>query len=329
MDATLANDSFLAKKRVLVTGASGFMGSHLVERLTCAGTRIAALARSSIGKLAEIDAQHTFSFFLCDLLDAEETKEVVKSFAPEIVFHFAAHPDGRESFEQTHAAIQGNLIATLNILEAFRLCGGELFIYGDSCKVYGNSAVPYREAMPMKPESSYAIAKAGGWELCDFYRQLHGIATVSIRPTLIYGPRQSYNLISYVVDCVLAHKREVRLDGGSQTRDPLYIDDAIDALLATARLGQRVSGRVVNIGGGTEISVSALASMVIELMGSRIPVVPLPERARPTEMWRSYTDNLEAQAILRWRPRTELRNGLEQTLKYLTGGRPQALAVTS
>ncbi|HEY7617800.1 MAG TPA: NAD-dependent epimerase/dehydratase family protein, partial [Terriglobales bacterium] len=170
-------------KRVLVTGGSGFLGSHLVEHLVREGATVAALARTE-GKLAAITPPPDYLFLRCDLTDEEQARRAIEGFAPQILYHFASHPDGRESFEQANAAIRGNLLATLNALEAFRRCGGQLFVYGDSCKVYGDCQVPYRASMPLKPTSSYAISKAAGWQLCELYRRQYGLACVSVRPTL-------------------------------------------------------------------------------------------------------------------------------------------------
>jgi len=320
MTHTIVNTNALAGKRVVVTGGSGFLGSHIVQRLIQEGAVVGALARTE-GKLALIKPHCAYSFLKCDVTDAEETVETIVSFAPQILFHFAASPDAHEKFSQAQSCIHGNLTGTLNTLEAFRLCGGELFVYGDSCKVYGNSEAPYREAMPVQPISSYSITKAAGWQFCDLYRKLHGMATVSVRPTLTYGPWQSYNLISFVVGCVLDCKREVRLAGGTQTRDPLFVSDTIGAFLAAARLGAKVSGRVINIGGGREISVAQLTAMILELMGSRLPIISLQSDARPTEMWRNYCDNVEANEILGWWPRTDLRTGLKKTIQYLIESR--------
>jgi nucleoside-diphosphate-sugar epimerase len=214
---------------------------------------------------------------------------------------------------------------TLNALEAFRLASGKLFVYGDSCKVYGNCNVPYLEAMPAQPISAYAIAKSAGWQLCDLYSRVHNLCAVSIRPTMIYGPRQSFNLISFVVDCVLDGKREVVLDGGSQTRDPLYVDDAVAAFVSTACLGSTLSRRIVNIGGGNEQSVLQLAELVLELMDADLRVVEAPSRTRPTETKRSYCDNRESRTMLDWQPRVSLREGLSRTIEYLVQSRGLSL----
>jgi len=313
----------LAGRRVLVTGASGFLGSHFVERLLADGAVVAALARTE-GRLSRLSGNHerqAFTFVRCDLADRRAATEKIGALQPEILAHFAGHPDKPETYEQAESAIQVNITCTLNAIEAFRLAGGQLFIYGDSCKVYGNSKVPYRAAMPLRPGSSYAIAKATGWQLCELYRKLHGLATVSVRPTMIYGPHQGYNLFSFVVDRVLAGAPEVVLDGGRQTRDPLFIDDAMEAFLTVARLGRKLSGRILNIGGGKETTVSELAATTIGLMGEHLPVRESAVRARPTEVWRSYCDNREAAELIGWKPRTSLRAGLKKTIEFLAGSR--------
>jgi nucleoside-diphosphate-sugar epimerase len=306
----------LAGKRVLVTGASGFLGSHLVERLTQEGATVGALSRT-VGKLALIEDPAAYSFIPCDLTDARQTTQAVLDFAPQVAFHLAGCADAREDFSQAAASVQSNLTGVLNLLEAFRQCSGELFVYGDSCKVYGNGEVPYRGAMATRPNSSYAITKAAAWEFCTLYASLYGLPAVAVRPTLIYGPRQSYNLINFVVDCVLAQRSEIRLDGGTQTRDPLFVSDAINAFVAVAGVGGGLAGRIINIGGGLELSVRELAATIVELMGKRLPVVSVPGHARPTEIWRSYCDNVEAAEMLDWRPATNLHRGLEATIQSL------------
>lgn len=309
-------------KRVLVSGASGFLGSHLVERLVRDGAVVGALSRSR-GWLDSLDMRGKVSFIPCDLCDAEKAQEAISGFAPEILFHFAGQPDGTEGLKQAHSVIKHNVAGTVNALEGFRLAKGDVFVYGDSCKVYGNGEVPYRENSPIRPDSSYAIAKSAGWQFCQLYQKIYGMAVVSVRPTLIHGPRQGYNLISYVVQNVLEGKTEIRLDGGAQTRDPMFVDDAVDAYLATAVRGNLLAGRVINIGGGCEYSVAEISARVVELMGGEQQIVAVARNARPTEMWRSYCDNVEATELLGWRPNTSLRAGLEKTIAYLVRTNPR------
>lgn len=300
-------------KRILVTGASGFLGASLVQRLVSDGAIVAAVSRTR-GRLL---AEQGFEFIQCDLTDLPAATQAFERFAPEMLFHFAAHPDGAESYSQACHSLQTNTLITLNALEAFRFAKGALFIYGDSSKVYGDCEVPYRASMPLRPLSSYAIAKSAGWGLCELYRRLHRISTVSLRPTIIYGPRQAYNLVTYVVNCVVSGKAEVVLDGGSQTRDPLYIDDAIAAFVAVAEHGKQLEGHVINLGGGQEYTIRDLTETLLQLMGVRLQVIVANERVRPTDTRRSHCDNAEATPLLGWEPVVSLRQGLLRTVQYL------------
>jgi len=300
-------------KRVLVTGAGGFIGGQFVARLVRAGARVAAVSRTESPRWPT-SGTVDFTPMTCDVRDPRAVARVVGEFAPEILFHFAAHPDGAESHEQADAAVRVNVLGTLNLLEAFTANQGRLFVFGDSTKVYGNGPVPYRESLPPAPTSSYAIAKGAAWEFCRLYERLHETAVISLRPTMIYGPGQGRNVIGLVIEGVLAGKTEIPLMGGSQTRDPLFIDDALEAFLAAARVGPRISGRIVALGGGAEISVHELARLVVEIMGARTKIVIQPQNARPTEIWRSYCDNEGAKALLGWTPSNSLEEGIRKTV---------------
>lgn len=314
--------------RVVVTGAGGFIGSQLVERLVGEGAEVGALSRTR-GRLGEIERADSFTFLGCDLTDAKAARESIGRFAPEILFHFASQPDSRESFEHTTGSLDVNVLGTLNALEALRLSGGKTVVYGDSCKVYGSQAqVPYRESTPTEPNSSYSISKLAGWQICQLYGRVHGIAAVTVRPTLIYGPRQGYNLITFVVNCLLRKDREIPLDGGSQTRDPLFIADAVDALIAVGERAPSLGGRVINLGGGQETTIEDLARLIVELSGGTATIACRPRHARINEMWRSFCDNAEAEATLGWRPRTPLAVGLKETINYLVAQYDQGTANT-
>jgi nucleoside-diphosphate-sugar epimerase len=304
----------LLGRRVLITGGSGFLGSHLCDHLVGAGARVGVLSRTK-GLLENTAVARRVAFLLCDLTEGEQSIRAIEEFGPEMLVHLASHPDGREDLAQAEAAVRLNTIATLNALEGFRRGGGEFFVYGDSTKVYGNCEVPYREWTPLNPTSSYAIAKVAGRQLCTLYAHLYSMKVCSVRPTLVYGARQRLNLFSHVARCVHRGDAEIRLEGGEQTRDPLYIDDAVDAYVATLRAGPHVAGRDINIGGGREYTVAELARMVVQVLGGRQQVVCLPGRARPTEIWRSWCDGREAGELIGWAPRVDVMRGLYATLR--------------
>jgi len=304
----------LQDARVLVTGASGFIGSHLVSRLLDEGAIIAAVSRTR-GRLAALPSRD-FQFIPCDLLDEARIGTVAKEFRPSIVLHYASCPDAPESPEHTKQCIDQNLRVTANVINAVRdHCS--LLVFGDSAKVFGNAPVPHSSATPIEPNSAYAITKAAAWWLCQSAARESGFAAVSLRPTLVYGPDQGGNLISYVAHRALEGADEIPLLGGSQTRDPLFIDDAIEAVLAAMRRGRRLSGRSIAISGGEEISVADLARRVIEAAGSSARIVTSEGAARSTEIWRSVCHNHEALRLLDWRPRVSLAQGLDRTAQSI------------
>jgi UDP-glucose 4-epimerase len=312
--------SAVAGKRILITGVSGFLGFHLAEHFIREGAIVGGLSRTK-GRMHQTVGSGNFVFLPCDLEDSTDSIGKIRDFNPQILFHFAAQPDCREGIQQCHATIKGNILATVNALEGFRHCGGELFVYGDSCKVYGEAGVPYEENLPVKPLSSYAIAKAAGWEYCKLYDRLYSLASVSVRPTLVYGPGQGFNVITYVIDAVLEGQQTLNLDGGTQTRDPLYIQDAVRAFEAIAQKGRTLKGRIINISGGCEIAVSDLAQFVVTLMGSSMRVLTDFTQMRLTETMRSYCKNIEAFEALGWKPHVSLSEGLTNTVEYLSAMR--------
>lgn len=270
------------------------------------------------GRLEKLETDGQCRFMAVDLTRADDVMDAVNRVEPDVVYHFASHPDGPENYQHALTAVHTNLLGTLNLLEAMRQVGGGALVYGDSCKVYGNAAVPYRSDTPLSPDSSYSITKAAGWQLCQLYCRVHGLAAISIRPTLMYGPHQGRNLISFVIRSVLEGKTSVRLDGGSQTRDPVYVEDGVSAFVAAGGAAKKLSGKVINIGGGQELSVTAIARAIVDVMGARTEIVSCAEQARATEMWRSCCDNREAAELLDWRPSHTLETGLQATVAYET-----------
>jgi nucleoside-diphosphate-sugar epimerase len=241
----------------------------------------------------------------------------VQEIQPDIVFHLAAHPDGRESGEQTYAVLQHNLAGLANLLEALRELPSVALVYGDSAKVYGNSGVPYRSYQPVEPLSTYAVSKAAGWGLIDVYRRVHGIEAVGLRPTLVYGPAQGFNLFSFLANAISSGSEEIALDGGAQTRDPVYVDDAVSAFIAAGNHCSSLNGRNLPLSGGREISVLELAELTVRLLGGQQRVVCRPTKVRPTETMRSWCDNTEISSELGWTPSTSLEEGILRTADFL------------
>lgn len=306
----------LSGRRVAVIGATGFLGSHLTERLVRDGASVLAVARNRrLGNLAAVASDCRFA--PADILDRERLCAALGAFRPQTVFHLAADVDAPESFAHMRASIAGNATGTAHALEAAANAGAETFVYADSCKVYGNGPVPYREAQPDAPLCSYAMGKAAGWRLCQLASAMTGMAVCSLRSTSAYGPRQNPNLITHVCDCARRNV-PVRLMGGSQTRDLLYVEDAVGAFVAAA-VEPAAWGHAIPIGGGAERSVLEICREIVSALGASIEVIADAQQPRLTEIWRSYCDNAEAKESLGWSPRIALREGLARTLEQGAG----------
>jgi UDP-glucose 4-epimerase len=303
----------MAGRKVAVIGATGFIGSHLTEHLVRCGACVLAVARTT-GRVANLkDVAGDCRFRTADIRHPESIRPVLAEFKPEMVFHMASDVDGDESFAHMTASIETNAIGTANVLEAAARAGSGVLIYADTCKVYGNGAVPYRQAQPEAPVCSYAIGKAAGWRLCLLAAAATGMGVRAVRSTSAYGPRQGRSLIAYVRECV-RRGTPVKLMGGSQTRDPIHVDDLVRAFLAAA--GEAGPwGCVVPVGGGCEISVADLCRWIVRLLGGGVEVVPDAFQPRTTEIWRTYCDNAEARQMLGWSPLVSLEEGLRWTLE--------------
>jgi nucleoside-diphosphate-sugar epimerase len=303
----------LHAQRVVVVGATGFIGSHLVDRLVAERVPVLAIARSEIRRENLEGATGGYEFAACDIAASPDMVDIFARFKPTIVYHLAAKPDAAETQEHIEASLKVNAFGTLKVLEAAQQVGVSRVVYGGTSKIFGHHQVPSNAKTPSNPLSSYAIGKSTAWQLCKLFSTLYKMETVCLHPAFVYGPRQNWNLIRYIERCV--HRGEVvRLQGGGQTRDPLYVGDVVDAYLA-AGIRPGVNGEAVPVGGGVEVTVSQLARKILEALG--MPDAPIEiggEQPRPTEIWRNYTDNRDAERLLGWRPRTSLDQGLRLTV---------------
>lgn len=317
----------LQNERVAVIGATGFIGSHLTQRLLSRGCEVLAIARSAdrLSNLGRFNGH--FRFASCDVQDREGLLAVLADFGPRYVFHLAAHPDGQESFSQIASSVRVNTMGTMNAVEAAALSGAERLVLSDSCKVYGQCDSLFHLDTPVAPICSYAVAKSAAWQLCDLAMRLTAMQVVALRPSFIYGARQNFNLMTHVADCLLKN-RPVRLLGGSQTRDPLFIDDAVSAFLAAAVMPGAHSS-AIPIGGGREYTVVELCRAVMHALDCEVGIEENAFPPRLTEIWRMCADNSDALRILGWAPAVPLHEGLRRTFalhEYSAESQPGRLA---
>jgi dTDP-glucose 4,6-dehydratase len=311
----------------LVTGAGGFIGSHLVEALLASGLRVRAFVRyTSTGKagwLEEVQAPAgTLELCFGDLCDPDAVTQAAQGCSH--IFHLGALIAIPFSYQQPRSFVAVNVVGTQNVLEAMRTCGPSRGVFVSSSEVFGSARyVPMDEEHPRHPQSPYAASKVAADALVHAYRASYHLPVVIARPFNTYGPRQSLRAI---VPTVLAQAQA----GGALTlgnleprRDLNFVTDTAAGLLACG-LVPGVEGLEFNLGSGREISVADLARRACELSGTPHQVITEERRVRPagSEVDRLLCNSEKARRLLQWEPRVDLEEGLKRTDAWLRARTP-------
>lgn len=313
-----------SNRTVAVVGASGFIGMHLTSALRDAGARVIAVSRSGVVLPPRAGVGKVESLRL-NIEDAPGLNAAFKAYRPSVVFHLASRPDGPESLIHMRGCLKLNTESVLNVLDAATAGGAEMFVFGDSSKDYGNTNMAYSADVPERPVCSYAITKAAAWRLCITWSAMAGAPRVAaLRPTLVFGPGQGRNLIGYLVSQLRAGL--IPVQGGEQTRDPLYIDDAIAAYLRVG-LSERAAGHAIPIGGGHEMTVREICHKVLAAYGSSAELHFDDTSLRLTEIFRSRCDNSGASQLLGWRPQVTFEEGLARLVAETPGILKKRMAI--
>lgn len=309
-------------KRVLVTGAGGFIGSHLAERLAELGARTRALVRyTSSGNWGWLDRsplKDDMEVVLGDIRDRDSVRRVVKNV--DHVFHLAALIGIPYSYHAPDSYVQTNIVGTLNVLQTALDNDVERVIHTSTSEVYGTAQyVPIDEKHPLQGQSPYSASKIGADKLAESFNLSFSLPVVTVRPFNTYGPRQSARAIipTVITQCLTGNT--VRLGNLSPTRDLNYISDTVNGFLMAAESEQAI-GRTVNLGGGQEISIGNLAKRIAQLTERDITIVSDEQRIRPkgSEVERLLADNHLASELIGWQPTTSLDQGLQNTIVWVS-----------
>ena len=313
----------LAGRRVLVTGADGFIGSHLVERLVAEHAHVRALclytSEGSIGWLADAPAgtRAALDVVLGDIRDRRTVDEIVDGV--EIVFHLAALIAIPYSYRAPQSFIETNVLGTLNVLEALRRTGG-LLIQTSTSEVYGTpEAIPITERHALNAQSPYAASKVAADQLVLSYHRSFDVPAVVLRPFNTFGPRQSQRaVLATMLAQLLAGRREVNLGRLDTRRDLTYVADTVDGFVRAAAT-QAAIGQTVQLGTGRSESIGDLLRIACEMLGVDAKAVVDPARLRPdaSEVLVLQSDPSRAAELLGWRPQTSLEDGIRATIEWL------------
>jgi NAD dependent epimerase/dehydratase len=313
----------LDKSRVLVTGADGFIGSHLVESLLpeAASVRAFTLYNSfnSWGWLDTLSEERLreVEVLTGDVRDPNGVREALAGI--DVVFHLAALIGIPFSYHSPDSYVETNVRGTLNVLQAARDRGTARVIVTSTSEVYGTARyVPIDEEHPLQAQSPYSATKIAADKLAESFYLSFGLPVVTARPFNTYGPRQSARaVIPTVITQLLGGAAEIRLGSLHPTRDLTYVADTCRGFLALAGCDE-ATGRVVNIGSGTEISVGDLAAKIVDLVAPGTPVASEAARVRPekSEVERLVCDRRLIGELTGWAPEVPLDEGLRRTVEW-------------
>lgn len=317
----------LSGRPVAVTGAGGFIGGHLVERLASEGARVRALvrynSRNERGTLDWLDpaALSEVEVVLGDLRDIESVNRVLAG--TEVVFHLGAQIAIPYSYVNPRDFFETNVLGTLNVAQAAVAAGVQRVVHTSTSEVYGTARqVPITEDHPIEPQSPYAASKVGADKLIDSYHRTFDLATTVLRPFNTYGPHQSARAVIPTIISQALEGDTIRLGSLDPRRDLTYVSDTVEGFVAAATSPAAV-GRTVQLGTEHDVSVGDLVDTVAELLGRELTVVQDPERVRPagSEVMRLISSPALAAELMGWSPRVNLREGLAQTIQWVERSR--------
>jgi len=313
----------LESKRVLVTGAGGFIGSHLTERLVDLGAQVTAFLRynsradeAMIGLLPP-EKKKKIRIIYGELRQSETVKKAMKNI--DIVFNLAALISIPYSYLHPQEVIETNTLGTLNVLTAAREEEVEKLVQTSTSEVYGTAQyIPIDEKHPKQPQSPYSASKIAADAIALSFYYSFKLPVAIIRPFNAYGPRQSDRAVIPAIISQALVKKKVLIGSTTPTRDLNFVSDTVEGFIKIAESENSI-GEEINIGSGFEISIGDLAEKIVSLVGKEVKLIKDEKRVRPekSEVERLLADNSKARKLLSWSPRVGLDAGLKMTIKWI------------
>jgi NAD dependent epimerase/dehydratase len=310
-----------SNKKVLVTGAGGFIGSHLTERLIELGAKTRAFVRySSTGSWGWLDQstrKNDVEIVLGDIRDQDTVIHAVGGV--DVVFHLAALIAIPYSYQAPLSYVRTNVEGTLNVLQAAQRAESEVVVHTSTSEVYGTArTVPIDESHPLQGQSPYSASKIGADKIAESFNLSFGLPVVTVRPFNTFGPRQSARAVIPTIITQALKGSEIRLGNLEPTRDLNFVADTVEGFIKAAETPKAI-GETINLGSGREISIGDLAALILKLMNRDIPIALEGARVRPenSEVDRLCADSRKGQSILGWTPKYSLEEGLAATVEWI------------
>ena len=311
-------------RSVLVTGAAGFIGSHLTERLVNEGAKVRALVHyNSAGLNGWLDnspVAQDIDLIAGDITDRDRVRDAMQGTC--VVFHLAALIAIPYSYHAPASYVRTNIEGTLNVLQAARELGIERLIHTSTSEVYGTARyVPMDEEHPLQGQSPYSASKIGADKIAEAFHRSFGVPIVTVRPFNTFGPRQSTRAVIPTIITQCLSEDSISLGNVHPTRDFSYVSNTVDGFLLAASSADAI-GKTINLGANREISIQDLVDLIIKQIGRAVSIKIDDQRIRPeaSEVDRLYADNTLAKTLLKWEPRVSLEEGLKHTIDWLREG---------
>jgi NAD dependent epimerase/dehydratase len=315
----------LSRSKALITGAGGFIGSHLCDLCLAQGADVRAFvhynSRSDRGMLETIDKRRLkdIEVIAGDLRDFQTVRKAVQGC--QRVFHLGALVGIPYSYASPADVIQTNVMGSFHVLQACLEYGVDRLVQTSTSEVYGTAQyTPMDENHPLNPQSPYAASKVGSDKLAESFYRSYGLPAVILRPFNTYGPRQSPRAIIPAIIIQALHSRQVRLGSVTPTRDLTFVTDTARGFLA-ASSAPKIEGQTIQLGSQDEISVQELVELIGRILKKNLVVISEAKRRRPTasEVNRLLASNQKANELLDWKPKISLIAGLEKTVRWFRG----------
>ena len=313
----------IGSKKILVTGAAGFIGSHVTQALLSLGANVTCMTHynssSSIGNLEFLppDCKAKLRIIAGNIEDSDFVYRAVEG--NDIVLHLAALIAIPYSYIAPRSYLRTNIEGTLNVLEAARRLGVSRVVHTSTSEVYGTALrIPIDEDHPLQGQSPYSASKLAADKIAESYCRSFDTPVVTLRPFNTFGPRQSARAFIPTIISQALERDEIHLGSLSPLRDMTFVDDTVDGFLRAA-IAPGIEGETINLGTGSTFSIGDFADRILALMDVKKPIVHDSRRDRParSEVMRLVSDNAKAKSLMGWEPKTDLDDGLRQTIKFV------------